>query len=140
MADHAPITSAVRDFLVALPAPFCTLATINEDGSPLQAVLWYALRDDGTILLNSAVGRRWPTNLVRDRRASIMVGDAYAWVSVRGTVEVIDDREQAYEDIAMLARRYHAGDDETIARALRGFRAQDRISFHLRPTGITDHR
>ena len=59
---------------------------------------------------------------------------------VAGSPDETARRKQAYEDIAMLTRRYHAGDEETIARALRGFRAQDRISFRLRPTGITDHR
>lgn len=140
MSDASQVlTPAARDFLAADPPRYCSIATLDPDGAPRQAVLWYALRDDGTILLNSAPGRRWPSNLLRDPRCTILVGDGYAWVSVRGEVTAVHDLETAYEDIAMLARRYHAGDAETTARALAIFRAQDRISFHLRPRSVTVH-
>ena len=85
------------------------------------------------------MGRHWPSDLVRDPRCTMLVGDAYAWVSIRGSVTVVEDREQAYEDIAMLALRYHAGDPESIDRALRTFRPQHRISFHLQPRSVTVH-
>src|SRR6266536_2415409 len=39
---------------------FAALATIDPDGAPRQAVIWYRLEDDGRILINSRIGRRWP--------------------------------------------------------------------------------
>ena len=80
MSDLAP---DVREFLT-VPGRYATLATIDPDGSPLQAVVWYDLLDDGGILLNSLDGRRWPANLRRDPRASITVEDGYDYVSMRG--------------------------------------------------------
>ena len=53
---------------------FATLATVSADGSPHQAVIWYLVRGD-TIVINSAVGRIWPTNLLRDPRCSLAIED-----------------------------------------------------------------
>ena len=118
---------------------FATLATLQEDGSPLQAVVWYALRSD-SILVNSAVGRRWPTNLLRDPRFSFVVEQGYEWVGLRGIAEALADQAQAQADIAAMARRYHAADPERAERLIRdGFQRQERISFLLHPHAITEH-
>ena len=53
----------VRRFL-AEPR-YAAVATIDEDGAPRQAVVWFLL-DGDTIVVNSLDGRRWPTNLRRD--------------------------------------------------------------------------
>ena len=61
---------------------FATIATLDPDGTPRQAVVWYTL-DGASSSLNSAVGRRWPTNLLRDGRVSIAITDhrdGYRWV------------------------------------------------------------
>ncbi|MET0772326.1 MAG: pyridoxamine 5'-phosphate oxidase family protein, partial [Candidatus Limnocylindrales bacterium] len=52
----ADLAADAREFLSA-PGRYATLATIDPDGSPLQAVVWYELQDDGTILVNSLEGR-----------------------------------------------------------------------------------
>ena len=47
--------------------------------------------DGDEIVINSAVGRRWPTNLPRDPRISFAVIDAadgYRWVGLIGTVRI----------------------------------------------------
>lgn len=126
----------VRGFLSA-PGRYATLATIDPDGSPLQAVVWYALEDDGTVLLNSLEGRRWPANLRRDPRASLTVEEGYDYVSLRGTAEHLHDGEAASEDIARLARRYASGED--LERRLAGFHGQRRVSFRFRPRSVTVH-
>jgi PPOX class probable F420-dependent enzyme len=131
------LTSEARRFLDARPARFGTLATINPDGTPHQAVLWYLLRDDGGLLLNSRVGRRWPANLLRDPRASFSVEDGYEWVSLRGEAVVLREGEGAQEDIATLARLYETPDEAE--RAIREFRTQERISFVLRPRSLSVH-
>ena len=69
------------------------------------------------MVINSAVGRVWPTNLLREPRCSLVIEDGYDWVGVRGRVEVVTDQETAQADIAEMARRYHA-DDPTKAEAI----------------------
>jgi PPOX class probable F420-dependent enzyme len=129
----------VRRFL-AVPR-FAAVATIDEDGAPRQAVVWFLL-DDDTIVINSLHGRRWPANLRRDHRVSMAITDAtdQSWVGLNGTVEVIEDQVQAQADIAAMARRYHA-DDPAEAEAVieRRFSKQRRVSFRLRPSSIHDH-
>ena len=135
-AGKARLEPHVRDFLNA-PGRFAVLATINPDGTPLQAVVWFLVEDE-TLLVNSKEGRRWPTNLRRDPRCSFTVEDGWEYVAVRGTVEVLDDPEQAQSDIAAMARRYrdpeHA--EEMIEQR---FRPQRRVSFRLSPSSVTVH-
>ena len=118
---------------------FATLATVMPDGAPHQAVAWYLVRGD-TIVLNSAVGRVWPTNLLRDPRCSLVIEDGYDWVGVRGRVEPVTVQEQAQADIAEMARRYHAADPQKAERMISQlFQPQERISFVLHPERITEH-
>ena len=110
---------------------FATVATINEDGSPHQAVIWFRFAAD-EIVINSLEGRVWPTNLRRDPRISLTVEDGYRWVSVRGTVELVDDLDQAHADIAEMARRYHADEPDRAEAMIRDrFNRQHRVSFRL---------
>lgn len=132
------LTDPIRAFL---DRPlFLTLATIDADGAPRQAVIWYCLEPDGRILLNSRIGRRWPTNLVRDGRASLAVADpdGYSWVGLTGRVdEVVDDHDAALADILALADRYHpeGGDPDDLA----SYRAFPRITFRIAIEGVHDH-
>ena len=121
---------------------FATIATLDEDGAPRQAVVWYRLEPDGHILLNSRHPRRWPRNLLRDARIAIAipdVADGLRWLGFTGAVdEVIEDLDRARDDIVMLDRRYSEDgsvDPETEAT----FRSQQRITFLVRLTGIHDH-
>ncbi len=121
------------------PESFGTLATVAADGSPHQAVVWYLLRDD-SIVVNSAVGRHWPSNLLRDPRCSLLVEAGYEWVSLRGGVEVVTEQQTAQADIAAMARQYHAADPEKGERMIRDvFSQQQRISFVLRPDRVAEH-
>lgn len=145
-------TAARPDTFIALPddirvfldAPrFATIATIDPNGGPRQAVIWYTL-DGDEIVMNSAVGRRWPSNLVRDPRMSFSVideADGYRWVGITGVVTVVEDQPTAQADIAGMARRYHADDPDEAERIIhRQFERQARISFRLRATGIVSHQ
>jgi PPOX class probable F420-dependent enzyme len=126
------------DFL-AREGNFATLSTIAADGSPRQAVIWFTLTDDG-ILINSAVGRAWPTNLLRDSRCSIAVEDGYEWVGIRGSAESIADQPTAQADIAEMSRRYYSDDPERGERLIRDrFAHQERISFLIRPASVVEH-
>lgn len=127
-----------REFLER-PGTFATLATVEPDGAPWQAVVWFELRGDA-VLVNSAVGRHWPSNLLRDPRFSFAVERGYRWVGLRGLSEALNDPDAAQDEIAAMARRYYADDPETAERLIRDrFRRQERISFLLHPDAITEH-
>jgi len=132
----------IRDFLAA-PGRFATLATIDLDGAPRQAVVWYRLDPDGRITVNSMDGRRWPANLRRDPRCSLAVpdeGDGYDFVALVGrVVETIDDQAVAQADIAALARRYHADDPARAEQDIARFRTQHRVSFRIEIVAAHDH-
>ncbi len=130
----------IREFLAE--TRFASIATIDPDGGPRQAVVWYRL-DGEEIVLNSAVGRRWPANLLRDPRISLTIvnaDDGYAWVGLTGTVTAIRDQETAQADIAEMARRYHADDPAKAERLIADrFERQERISFRVRIDGVHEH-
>jgi PPOX class probable F420-dependent enzyme len=123
----------VRQFL-STPGRYATLATINRDGSPHQVVVWYLLRDD-VVVLNSRVGRRWPTNVLRERRVALTVaapnGD---YLTLAGELEPIEDPGRGQDDIAEMARRYQAPD--IAARNISRYRTEQRMSFTFRPSKV----
>jgi PPOX class probable F420-dependent enzyme len=134
------LSDDVRAFLDDLR--FATISTIDPDGAPRSAVVWYTV-DGEEIVINSAVGRRWPSNLVRDPRIAFSVVDnanGYRWVGLSGSVTVIDHQPTAQSDIASMCRRYHADDPEEAERLIRErFQRQPRISFRLRPARVAEH-
>lgn len=86
---------------------FVHVTTLKADGTPHTAVVWIDAEGD-EILLNSAVGRAWPTNLERDPRIWLTVVDLqnpYRYVSARGeAVEITEDG--ADDHINALAKKY----------------------------------
>ena len=77
---------------------------------------------------------------MRDPRFDLMIEAGYAWVAVRGRAETMHDPEQAQEDIAVMARRYHADDPDKAERLIADrFQRQDRISFLLHPSAVAEH-
>ena len=129
------LSSNIRGFLQAA-GRYATIATLNPDGSPHQAVVWFLLRDDH-IVLNSRAGRRWPNNLLRDPRISLTVEAGLDAVTLGGTVEHEDDPALAQADIAEMARRYD--DPLTAEREISRFRTEQRLRFVLRPTRLHTH-
>lgn len=135
----ATLPDHVRHFLAA--RRYASIATVDADGGPRQAVIWYRLEGDD-IVINSLEGRRWPTNLRRDPRISIAVTDAsdQSWVGITGVAEVIEDQPTAQADIAAMARFYHADDPDYAEDLIRTrFETQQRVSFRVRATAIHDH-
>jgi PPOX class probable F420-dependent enzyme len=131
------LAARIREFVAA--PHYATLATTDADGSPRQAVIWY-LHDGDELIVNSRVGRRWPTNLLRDPRVYVAVfdeADPMRWVGLLGTAEPVRDQPQAQADIAAMAHRYE--DPESAASSIRGFEQQERVSFRIRIRAIHDH-
>ena len=138
MTDR-PLPDRVRAFLD--DERYATISTIDPDGAPRQAVVWYTL-DGDEFVINSRIGRRWPSNLLRDPRIALSVIDAAdgaRWAGLTGTVRPITDRATTQADIAGMARRYDADDPDAIRESIAGFESQDRISFRFRPTTVHDH-
>lgn len=140
VASPAPaleLSDRVRAFLKE--PNYATLATVGADGEPHQAVIWFRFDDDGSILVNSRAGRRWPAELQGDRRCALAVtdrSDPFKWVGVQAIVEsVVDDVPVAREDIVALSVHYGEFSPESATR----FRSQPRISFRLRVVGAHDH-
>jgi PPOX class probable F420-dependent enzyme len=143
MTDTAPPTTVLPERVRAFidTTRFATIATVDPDGGPRQALIWYTLEGD-EIVINSAVGRRWPSNLVRDGRISLAIADGsdgYRWVGMTGVAIPVEDQPTAQADIAGMARRYHADEPEEVESSLRKFEGQTRISFRILIDAIHDH-
>ncbi len=135
------LPDSIRAFLVS-GLHFATLATVDPDGAPRQAVIWYTL-DGDELVINSRVGRRWPANLLRDPRMSLAVADAtdgYRWVGLTGIAEPVTDQPTAQADIAAMARRYHADEPDEAEQLIRErFQRQERITFRVHVLAVHDH-
>lgn len=104
-----------EDARALLQAPnHAVISTINPNGTIHSTVVWISA-EDGKLAVNSAVGRRWPSNLERDPRATVVVYDAqnpYLFLEVRGR-----------------ARAASAGADEHIDALAKKYIDQDRYPF-----------
>jgi PPOX class probable F420-dependent enzyme len=121
---------------------YATISTLDEDGGPRQAVTWYRV-DGDEIVINSLVGRRWPTNLLRDPRIAVAVIDPAPgenWVGLTGIARAVTDQATAQADIAEMARRYEPGEPEAAERRIREtFGRQERISFRVTVEKVHEH-
>ncbi|MHB8692580.1 MAG: TIGR03618 family F420-dependent PPOX class oxidoreductase [Solirubrobacteraceae bacterium] len=107
------------------------ISTHNPNGTILSTVVWIEL-GDGFVAVNSAVGRKWPTNLQRDPRTSIVVMDGangFYFVSIRGEAE--GSLEDADDQIDRLAKKY-IGQDKYPWRQP----DEQRIKFTIKPDAV----
>ncbi|MBV9163346.1 MAG: TIGR03618 family F420-dependent PPOX class oxidoreductase [Pseudonocardiales bacterium] len=106
---HDPAVKALLD------APnHAVISTFNPDGSIHSTVVWQEVAE-GALTVNSAVGRRWPSNLDADPRVTVIVlarDNPYEYVEVRGS-----------------ATRSTDGVDEQIDRLSKKYLGQDRYPF-----------
>ena len=105
----ADIEGPARE-LVEQGANHAVVSTMNDDGSIHSAVVWANIEDD-KVAVNSAIGRRWPTNLERDPRITVTVYDQsnpYEYVEVRGRVTSSTDDADGHID--RLAKKYMDAD------------------------------
>ncbi len=107
------------------------ISTFDADGSVHSAVVWVDLVD-GRVAVNSAVGRRWPTNLERDPRLTVLVYDEknpYDYVEVKGSVTSTTEGADAHID--RLAQKYLGVDSYPFRTD-----GEQRITFLLEPTRV----
>jgi len=124
----AILSPSVRAFLDA--PRHAVIATHAPDGEIQQAVVWYALTDEG-IVLNSLDGRRWLSNLRRDPRLTMVVFDLEDYVILSGGARVIDDPARGQAEARALARRY-GGDPDA-------HEGQVRVAIVLDPRSVALH-
>jgi PPOX class probable F420-dependent enzyme len=110
---------------------YAVVSTLNEDGSVLSTIVWISA-EDGTVAVNSAKGRRWPTNLERDPRITALVyeaGNPYNYVEIRGRATGTTDG--ADEHINALAKKYINQDEYPFRQP-----GEERIKFVIEPDNI----
>lgn len=126
---RSELTSAQRAFLQE--KRFAVVGSINTDGSPHLAVMWYLL-DGDDIVVNSAQGRIKDRNLAADPRMSVLVEDGYRWLRVEGRVAIEHDQKIAQADIRRLAARYYEDERKVEESVKNNFGKQHRITYRLR--------
>ncbi len=115
-----------------LVQPNCAvISTLNEDGTIHSTVAWVNTEGD-ELAVNSAVGRKWPTNLERDPHVTVVVypsDNPYEYVEVRGKAS--GTRDGADEHIDALSKKY-------INQDTYPFRApgEERIKFTIAPEHV----
>ncbi|HNP73495.1 MAG TPA: PPOX class F420-dependent oxidoreductase [Kouleothrix sp.] len=135
MTSRPTLTEAQRAFL-AEPR-FAVLATINADGSPQLTTMWYELQGD-EIMMNTKAGRLKDRNMRRDARVALCFEDGYNYLTIAGTVRLIEDQAVAQADIKRLALRYHPREKaEQLARDQ--FERERRVSLRLTIERISEH-
>jgi PPOX class probable F420-dependent enzyme len=110
---------------------YAVISTLNPDGSVHNTIIWISAEDDA-VAVNSALGRKWPTNLERDSRVTVLVqehGNPYRYLEIRGTANAT--REGAVEHIDALAKKYNGQDKFT-----GGAPGDERIKFVIQPQHV----
>ncbi len=131
----AKLSEKARAFL--LERRFAVLGTINQDGSPQLTTMWFLL-DGDFIMMNTKAGRTKERNMRRDPRISVCVPDGYSYVTINGTVEMIDDQQIAQRDIYRLAVRYD-GEEEAKRQMEEKFSQETRVTLYLKLEHIIEH-
>jgi PPOX class probable F420-dependent enzyme len=124
----ARLTAEQRAFLEE--KRFAVVGTINADGSPHLAVMWYLI-DGDDIVVNSAQGRIKDRNLAADPRMSVLVADGYRWIRVDGRARIEHDQSIAHADIRRLAARYYEDERRVEDSVKNNFSKQHRITYRL---------
>jgi PPOX class probable F420-dependent enzyme len=114
---------------------FAVVGTINADGSPHLAVMWYLI-DGDDIVVNSAEGRIKDRNLAADPRMSVLVADGYRWIRVDGRARIEHDQTIAHADIRRLAARYYEDEHRVEDSVKNNFSKQHRITYRLPIRGV----
>ncbi|HKV59328.1 MAG TPA: PPOX class F420-dependent oxidoreductase [Ktedonobacteraceae bacterium] len=117
---------------------FAVLATLNKDGTPQLTTMWYLLENDGTILMNTRVGRLKERNMRRDPRISLCFEDGYDYLTIKGRVEMIDDPQVSQRDIYRLSSRYH-GEEKAKKQIETQFSKEQRVTLRLKPESINEY-
>jgi PPOX class probable F420-dependent enzyme len=112
-------------------ANYAVVSTHNPDESIHSTVVWVDA-ENGSVAINSAVGRKWPTNLQRDPRVSVLVqeaGNPYHFTEIRGEAQATTDG--ADEHINRLSKKFIDQDEYPYRQP-----GEQRIKFVIRPQHV----
>lgn len=102
------------------------VSTLGEDGTIHSTVVWVSV-EGGRLAVNSAVGRKWPTDLERNPAITVLVYDEdnpYDYVEIRG--KAAGSTEGADDHIDRLAKKYMDLDSYPFRQP-----GEQRITFHV---------
>jgi len=111
---------------------FAHLAVVRPDGTPHVTVTWIDAAN-GSVLVNSAVGRVKDRYVRLDPRVSVTLHDEedpYRWLRIDGIVEDFVTGTEAETHIDALNRRYHDGEPWTTTPR------QERVIYRIRPMRV----
>ena len=112
---------------------FVYVSSLMKDGSPHVTPTWVDI-ENGTILVNTAIGRTKQKNISRDSRVALAVSDQnnpYDMVTVRGKVTQQITGEEADEHIDKLAKKY-LGKDKYPYRSS----GEKRVILKIKPENV----
>ena len=133
----------MRDTLSGWAAEFlhevrvAVISTLNKDGSPHVTAVWYALADDGTLIVTTQAISHKLKNLRRDPRIALCIGDMGRSVSLYGHVSIIEDEAVIRQDIERIAERY-VQDASIRSRVIANLLQRSPLALHFRPEKITE--
>jgi PPOX class probable F420-dependent enzyme len=120
MVSHTMSDDEVWAFLDSSPPHTGKLATVQGDGSPHVAPIWFAL-DGREIVFTTGADTVKGKTLQRDSRAALCVDDErapFSFVVLQGTVVLVDDTAELRRWAGIIGGRY-MGDDRADADAAR---------------------
>jgi PPOX class probable F420-dependent enzyme len=107
------------------------VSTLNPDGTVLNTVAWIDV-ENGSVAVNSAKGRKWPANLERDPRITVLVyeqSNPLNYVEIRGRASATTDG--ADQHIDALSKKYIGRDEYPFRQP-----GEQRIKFVIQPEHI----
>ncbi|MEX2159090.1 MAG: TIGR03618 family F420-dependent PPOX class oxidoreductase [Dehalococcoidia bacterium] len=136
----------VRDFLEH--SRTMIIVSNGHDGVPHPMPMFYAVEDDGAIVMTTYTKSQKIQNLMRDPRVSLLVEDGEAYSELRGvvlygTAELIDSTDTVMQFLATIAAQRGEGADESEAALAGRYRmASKRTGIRVRPERVVswDHR
>ncbi|NIY70745.1 PPOX class F420-dependent oxidoreductase [Streptomyces malaysiensis] len=109
------------------------LSTVRADGSPHLAPVWFLL-DGDDLVFNTGQETVKGRNLARDGRLAICVDDdrpPFAFITLRGHAELIDDLEQIRHWATRIAARYMGEDRAEEFGARNGVPGELLVRVHI---------
>lgn len=127
------MTDAERAAFLQSPVRPAILATVRADGRPHAAPVWYVV-DGDTLVFNTGAETVKGRNLARDPRATLCVQDdrpPFAFVTMEGRVELIDDLAQVRDWAGRIGGRYMGADRADEYGARNGVAGELLVRFHI---------
>ena len=120
--------------------------SIGRDGVPHPVPMWYAVEDDGAIVMSTYTKSQKIRNLRRDPRVSLLLEDGTAYAELRGILmygvaELVQDVERVADILMVVSSRQSGAELGDLRPQLRQS-AEKRTGIRIRPDKIVswDHR